>query len=223
MGEMPDSRPALGAVWDGSGTTFALRSRVADGVELCLFGPDERRVEMRRVGDGVFSTRVAGVGPGAEYGYRVHGPWDPATGHRCNPLKLLLDPHARSIRGDVAPDPSVYGHSLADPLRPSPLDSAPHTLRSVVVDPAFDWGGSRRPEVPLADTVIYETHVRGLTMLHPGVPQKLRGTYAGLGHPTIVEHLTTLGVTAIELLPIHTFVQDQHLLHTSRRNYWGYN
>ena len=225
---MPDSRPAAGAVWDGSGTTFALRSRVADGVELCLFGPDERRVEMRRVemrrvGDGVFSSRVEGVGPGTEYGYRVHGPWDPATGHRCNPFKLLLDPYARSIRGDVAPDPSVYGHSLADPLRPSPLDSAPHTLRSVVVDPAFDWGGSGRPDVPLADTIVYETHVRGLTMLHPGIPQELRGTYAGLGHPTIVEHLATLGVTAIELLPIHTFVQDQHLLHTSRRNYWGYN
>jgi isoamylase len=223
MEVMSRIRSPLGAVWDGSGTTFSIRSAVAEGVELCVFDRDESRHEMRRTNDGLYTLRLEGIGPGTEYGYRVHGPWEPAAGHRCNPAKLLLDPYALWIRGTIDSNPAIYGHSLADPAEPSPIDSAPHTMRSVVTDPTFEWQGSTAPNRPLADTIIYETHVKGLTILHPDVPEELRGTFAGLGHPVIIDHLLSLGVTALELLPIHQFVDDQHLIDTGRRNYWGYN
>jgi len=214
-----------GAHPDGGGTSFTVTSRVAYGVELCLFTPggDEHRVELPRVGDDTFSGYVPGVGAGARYGFRVHGPWEPAAGLRCNPAKLLLDPYGRRFEGRVDTHPAIYGHDLEDPALPSDLDSAPHVLRSVVADPSFDWGADRHPRVPLADTVVYETHVRGISRLHPDVPDHLRGTYAGLAHPAVVAHLLELGVTTVELLPVHQFVHEPHLLAAHRTNYWGYN
>ncbi len=214
----------MGATPTADGVSFALRSDVADGVELCLFdGADETRIGMDRGGNGVFSTHVAGVSPGAVYGFRVHGPWDPKIGQRCNAAKLLLDPYGRLFVGAVESDPSIYGHDVDEPSRISPLDSAPHVMKSVVIDSAFDWGDDRPPRHSMADTVLYETHVKGITKRHPDIPSELRGTYAGLAHPITIEHLRRLGVTAVELLPIHQFVQDQHLLAAGRRNYWGYN
>jgi glycogen operon protein len=215
----------LGAIWDGRGTRVTVASTVAEGIEVCLFEPDgaERRVELTPAGEDLFSVHLPDLGPGAAYGLRVHGPWEPRRGLRCNPLKLLVDPYARSVTGEIRGNPALFGHDLADPDRPSRIDSASATMRGRVIDPSFDWGDDRPPAIPLADSIIYETHVRGISRLHPGVPKELRGTYAGLGHPAVIEHLTGLGVTALELLPIHQFVQDQHLLDSGRRNYWGYN
>ncbi len=214
----------LGATPTVDGVWFGLRSDVADGVELCLFeGADEVRIEMRRKSGAVFSVFVPGVSPGTVYGFRVHGPWDPKTGHRCNAAKLLLDPYGRRFVGSVESDRSIYGHDIDDPTRISPLDSAPHVMKSVVIDGTFDWGDDRSPGHSMADTVLYETHVKGITKNHPDIPDELRGTYAGLAHPVTIDHLTRLGVTAVELLPIHQFVQDQHLIAAGRRNYWGYN
>ncbi len=214
-----------GAHWDGSATTFSLTSRHADGVELAVFDSEdaEQRHAMSEIAPGRFETVLSGVGPGTRYGYRVHGPWEPNRGHRYNPNKLLVDPRARHMVGHVTPSPALAGHFLPDPALASPLDSAPYTLRSVVVSSAFDWEGVTSPNRPLADSVLYETHVKGISKLHPGVPGELQGTYAGLAHEAIIGHLLELGVTTIELLPIHQFVQDQHLLQTGRRNYWGYN
>lgn len=220
---MHDSSP-LGATPTTGGMRFSLRSDVADGVELCLFdGPEEFRIAMEHTGNGVFSTTVPGISAGAVYGFRVHGPWDPKRGHRCNAAKLLLDPYGRQFVGTVGSDPSIYGHDLGDPFRISPYNSAPHMMKSVVIDSSFDWGDDRPPGHSMADTVLYETHVKGITKSHPDIPSELRGTYAGLAHPVAIEHLSRLGVTAVELLPIHQFVQDQHLIAAGRRNYWGYN
>ena len=178
---------------------------------------------MEQGGNGVFSVNVPGVSPGAQYGFRVHGPWEPKAGHRCNDAKLLLDPYGRQFAGAVEGDPSIYGHDIDDPFRISPLDSAPHVMKSMVIDSSFDWGDDHSPGHSMADTVLYETHVKGLTKNHPDIPSELRGTYAGLAHEVMIDHLSRLGVTAVELLPIHQFVQDQHLLVAGRRNYWGYN
>ncbi|MDH3250489.1 MAG: glycogen debranching protein GlgX [Acidimicrobiia bacterium] len=220
---MHDSSP-LGATPTSDGVRFALRSDVADGVELCLFdGPEEFRIGMERTGSGVFSTTVPGISAGAVYGFRVHGPWDPKRGHRCNAAKLLIDPYGRQFVGSMESDPSIYGHDLGDPFRISPHNSAPHMMKSIVIDSSFDWGDDRPPGHSMADTVLYETHVKGITKNHPDIPTELRGTYAGLAHPVTIEHLGRLGVTAVELLPIHQFVQDQHLIAAGRRNYWGYN
>ena len=215
----------LGATYDGLGTNFSVFSEVAESVELCLFDDDgrEERVALREMTGYSWHAYLPGVEPGQRYGYRVHGPWDPAGGLRCNPAKLLLDPYARAIDGAVIWAPSVFGQRLDDPDQPNPEDSAPFMPRSIVVDPSFSWGDDRPPNRPEHESIIYETHVKGLTMTHPGVPEELRGTYAGLAHPAIVEYLLELGVTAVELLPVHHFIHDGSLLERGLRNYWGYN
>ncbi|MER6678968.1 glycogen debranching protein GlgX [Streptomyces sp. NPDC000983] len=212
----------LGASYNGQGTNFALFSEVAERVELVLVDDRGRHstVETAEVDGFVWHCFLPGVGPGQRYGYRVHGPWDPELGHRCNPAKLLLDPYTRAVDGQMDNHPSLFERA---PHGPSPADSAGHTMLGVVTDPYFDWGDDRPPRRPYADTVIYEAHVRGLTRTHPGVPAELRGTYAGLAHPAVVEHLTSLGVTAVELMPVHQFVQDGVLTDRGLANYWGYN
>ena len=223
--EMPTSTPALGAHHDGQGATFALFSSVADGVELCLF--DDSGAETRwnlQQGEGfVWQGYLPDPRAGQRYGFRVHGPWDPPSGSRCNPAKLLLDPYARAVAGDVRWHPAVYGHVADDPNRLDEQDSAPYVPRSLLMGAAgFDWGDDRRPGRAMADSIFYEVHVRGFTKLHPDVPEALRGTYAGLAHPAAVAHLQRLGVTAVELLPVHTFVHDAFLVERGLRNYWGY-
>jgi glycogen operon protein len=215
----------LGATFDGKGVNFAVYSEVASEIELCLFDEDggERRGRLPRMDDNCWHGYLEGVGPGQRYGYRVHGPWEPARGMRCNPAKLLLDPYARAIEGQVSWDRAVFGHSLEDGDMPEPADSARFVPRSVVADPAFDWQGDVRPAIPMKDTIVYETHVKGFTALHPGIPPDQRGTYAGLAHPAAIRHLTDLGVTAVELMPVHQFVQEGHLLDKGLRNYWGYD
>ncbi|KUN76313.1 glycogen debranching protein GlgX [Streptomyces griseoruber] len=212
----------LGADFDGKGTNFALFSEVAERVDLVLVEDDDshRTVPLTEVDGFVWHGHLPGVGPGQRYGYRVHGPWDPAGGHRCNPAKLLLDPYARAVDGRTDNHPSLFERAGDGP---DPADSAGHTLLGVVTDPAFDWGDDTPPRRSYADTVIYEAHVRGLTRTHPEVPRALRGTYAGLAHPAVTEHLTSLGVTAIELMPVHQYVQDGVLIDRGLSNYWGYN
>jgi isoamylase len=221
--EIPAPAP-LGARHDGRGATFALFSSVADGVELCLF--DDSGAETRwslDQGDGfVWQGYLPDVAPGQRYGFRVHGPWDPPAGVRCNPAKLLLDPYARAVAGEVRWDPAVYGHAADDPNRADGSDSAPYVPRSVLVAEDFDWGDDRPPGRGMADSIFYEVHVKGFTELHPDVPEKLRGTYAGVAHPAAVAHLQQLGVTAVELLPVHQFVHDAQLVERGLRNYWGY-
>jgi glycogen operon protein len=215
----------LGATFDGSGTNFALFSEVAERVELCLFDEQdaETRVDLREVDALVWHGYLPNVGPGQRYGFRVHGPYEPEHGHRCNPNKLLLDPYAKAVDRDIDWDESLFPYRFADHDQRNDDDSAPHMMKAVVVSPYFDWDNDRPPRTAYADSVIYETHVRGLTMKHPAVPEELRGTYAGLAHPAVVEHLTKLGITAVELLPVHQFVQDHHLVERGLRNYWGYN
>jgi glycogen operon protein len=216
----------LGATFDGSGTNFALFSEVAESVELCLFdddGGNEQRVRLTEVDAYVWHAYLPGVQPGQRYGYRVTGPWDPTKGLRCNPNKLLLDPYAKATAGDIDWDPSLFGYDFDDPDSRNDADSAAHMLHGVVINPFFDWEGDRRLDIPYNETLVYEAHVKGLTRLHPDVPEELRGTYAGLAHPAVVEHLHKLGVTAIELMPVHQFVQDDALLKKGLRNYWGYN
>ena len=213
---MTPGRPSpLGATWDGDGVNVALRSASAHAVELCLFDDDgaERRVPLTaRTGD-VWHACLPGLRPGQSYGFRVHGPYDPAVGARHDPAKLLLDPYARQVVGDLRLDDALLEHGR---------DSAPHVPRSVVVDGAFDWGDDAPPRTPWSRTVIYELHVKGFTALHPGVPEHLRGTYAGLAHPAAVQHLLDLGVTAVELMPVQAFVSEPHLLRRGLTNYWGY-
>ncbi|MFF4490784.1 glycogen debranching protein GlgX [Streptomyces sp. NPDC001544] len=212
----------LGASFDGQGTNFALFSEVAERVDLILLDDagTETSVPLGEVDGFVWHGYLPGIGPGQRYGYRVHGPWDPDLGHRCNPAKLLLDPYARAVDGQIDNHASLYERA---PDGPSPADSAGHSMLGVVTDPHFDWGDDRPPGRPYADSVIYEAHVRGLTRTHPGVPERLRGTYAGLAHPAVIEHLTSLGVTAVELMPVHQFVHDGVLQDRGLSNYWGYN
>ncbi|HEV7898024.1 MAG TPA: glycogen debranching protein GlgX [Planosporangium sp.] len=221
----PGSRYPLGASYDGTGTNFALFSEVAERVELCLFDPDgdETRVDLTEVDGFVWHAYLPGIEPGQRYGYRVHGPYDPSRGFRCNPHKLLIDPYAKAIDGDVDWGPAVYAYEFDDPDRRSELDSAPHMPKAVVVNPYFDWGNDRPPRTSYHETVFYEAHVKGLTFQHPKIPEDLRGTYAGIAHPAMIEHLRTLGVTAIELMPVHQFVDDHHLADRNLSNYWGYN
>jgi len=216
----------LGATYDGVGTNFSLFSEVAERVELCLFDSSgrERRIDLVEVDGYVWHAFVPGVGPGQRYGYRVHGPHAPEAGLRCNPAKLLLDPYAKTIDGGVRWDPAVYGYPLGgDDLARNDSDSAPFVPRSVVTNPWFEWGDDRPPRTPWHETVLYECHVKGFTMRHPDIPEELRGTYAGLAHPAAVDHLRRLGVTAVELMPVHQFVHDHHLVDRGLRNYWGYN
>ncbi len=225
----PGAAYPLGATFDGSGTNFALFSEVAERVELCLVdvGEDgsrkETRVELTEVDGYVWHAYLPGVQPGQRYGYRVHGPWDPAQGLRCNPSKLLLDPYAKATVGEIDWDQSLFGYDFGDPDSRNDDDSLDRMMLGVVTNPYFDWEGDRHPRTPYADTVIYEAHVKGLTATHPDVPENLRGTYAGLAHRSVVEHLKGLGVTAVELMPVHQFVHDDVLLQRGLLNYWGYN
>jgi isoamylase len=220
----------LGATYDGTGTNFSLFSNVAEAIELCLFGepngdavPTEERIELREVDGYCWHTYLPDVRPGQRYGYRVHGPWNPAQGLWCNPSKLLLDPYAKAVAGTIDWDPACFAYDFADPKKQNTADSAAHVPHALVGDPFFDWGNDRSPRHPMHETIVYETHVRGMTLQHPAVPEELRGTYAGLAHPAVVEHLTSLGITAVELMPVHQFVHDHHLVQRGLRNYWGYN
>jgi glycogen operon protein len=215
----------LGATPEEGGVNIAVQSEIADAVEVCLFDEDgkEERVELPERTAHVFHGFLAEVGSGRRYGLRVHGPWDPSAGLRCNPRKLLLDPHAVAIEGEVEWDEAVFGHHFDDPRRMNEADSAGFMPRSIILGPDFDWGDDVRPGTPLDETVVYETHVKGLTQRHPAVPEHQRGTYAGLAHPAVREYLVDLGVSAVELLPVHQFVHDAHLLEKGLRNYWGYN
>ncbi|HVF58455.1 MAG TPA: alpha-amylase family glycosyl hydrolase, partial [Thermoanaerobaculia bacterium] len=225
MDVWPGQPAPLGATWDGEGTNFSVFSSVAVRVELCLFDETgrERRADLPERTALCWHGYVPGVGPGRRYGFRVHGPWDPARGRRCNPAKLLLDPYARAIDGDLRWGEEIFAHRWGDPDARNDADSAPAMPRSIVVDPRFDWRGDRPPAVPRHETVIYETHVKGFTARHPAVPPELRGTYAGFAHPAAIDHLRRLGVNAVELMPVHQFVHDGHLLERGLRNYWGYN
>ena len=215
----------LGATFDGAGTNFALFSEAARRIELCLIDPDgsEERVEMHEVDGFVWHCYAPRVGPGQRYGYRVHGPYDPPAGHRCDPSKLLLDPYAKAVEGQIDGDPSLFSYHFGDPRERNKNDSLGHTMLSVVINPYFDWANDRPPNREYHESVLYEAHVKGLTMTHPGVPEDIRGTYAALGHPSVIQHLTDLGVTAIELMPVHQFVQDTTLVDKGLSNYWGYN
>ncbi len=219
-----DSYP-LGATYDGAGTNFGLFSEVAHRVELCLFDDDgtESRVDLREVDGFVWHGYMPGISPGQRYGYRVHGPYNPFAGQRCNPAKLLLDPYAKAIDGHVTWGQPVFSYPFGHPDRRNNADSARYVPRSVVINPYFDWGLDRPPHTPYHETVIYEAHVRGLTKEHPVVPEEQRGTYLGIAHPAIISHLHRLGVTAIELMPVHQFITDSHLDERGLRNYWGYN
>jgi glycogen operon protein len=217
----------LGATYDGTGTNFSLFSEVAEGVELCLFDADggERRIGLGEVDGFCWHAYLPRVGAGQRYGFRVHGPWDPARGQRCNPNKLLLDPYAKSVDGGVDWDPACFPYDVrsGDPTSRNDQDSAPHVPKAVVVSPFFDWGSDRPPDTPLHESVIYEMHVKGFTVTNPDIPPALRGTYAGLAHPVAIDYLTSLGVTAVELQPVHQFVHDARLVERRLRNYWGYN
>ncbi|MEU8520459.1 glycogen debranching protein GlgX [Streptomyces sp. NBC_01216] len=221
----PGQAYPLGATYDGAGTNFAVFSEAAHRIELCLLHDDgsETAVELRETDAFVRHAYLPGVMPGQRYGFRVHGPHAPEQGQRCNAAKLLLDPYARAVSGRIDWGEAVYGYHFGRPDSRNDLDSAPHTMTSVVVNPYFDWGDDRRPRTDYHRTVIYEAHVKGLTMLHPELPEELRGTYAGLAHPSVIGHLKELGVTALELMPVHQFVNDHRLVDAGLSNYWGYN
>ncbi|MEU3472426.1 glycogen debranching protein GlgX [Rhodococcus sp. NPDC006774] len=271
----PGSAYPLGATYDGAGTNFALFSEAAEAVDLCLIADDgtETRIRFEESDGYVWHAYLPTVEPGQRYGYRVHGPWDPAAGHRCDPSKLLVDPYGKAFEGSFDGDRSLFSYNmdapapepeaevrideesadsldaeapfedatdLADPddeiIEDAPIahddvpnndfpqhDSLGHTMTTVVINPFFDWQADRAPKRPYHETVIYEAHVKGMTINHPDIPESERGTYAGLAHPVIIDHLNHLGVTAIELMPVHQFMQDQVLLDKGLRNYWGYN
>ncbi len=221
----PGSPYPLGATFDGSGTNFALYSEGAERVELCLFDDDgnETRVDLVDVDAYVHHGYVPSVQPGQRYGYRVHGEYDPRSGKRFNANKLLLDPYAKAVEGQVEWGQEVFGYDFGDPDSRNDEDSAAHQMMGVVVNPYFDWSGDRLPKTPYAESFIYEAHVRGLTQLHPAIPEEIRGTYSAIAHPAIIEHLQKLGITAIELMPVHQFVTDSVLEEKGLSNYWGYN
>ena len=215
----------LGATYDGSGTNFALFSEVATGVDLCLFDDDgvETRVPLLEVDAFVWHAYLPTVSAGQRYGFRVHGPYDPAAGHRCNPAKLLLDPYAKAVEGDIDWDEACFSYRFEDPDVFNDADSAPHMPKSIVISPFFAWDNDRHPRTPYNETVIYEAHVKGLTQTHPQIPEEIRGTFAAIAHPVMLEHYKRIGVTAVELMPVHQFVHDSHLADRGQRNYWGYN
>src|SRR6478609_6126140 len=221
----PGAAYPLGATYDGSGTNFTLFSEVAERVELCLFSPDgdETRFELPEVDGFVWHAFLPGIEPGQRYGYRVYGPTDAANGLRCNPNKLLLDPYAKAIDGTIEWDESLFGYHFGDEDSVNNDDSATHMPKCVVINPFFDWANDRSPRHPYAESVIYEAHVKGMTELHPEIPDEMRGTYAGMAHPVMIDHLTSLGITTLELMPVHHFVNDSFLVDKGLSNYWGYN
>ena len=223
-------RPApLGASWDGEGTNFAVYSRHASGVTVCLYEPDGdepiHTVEVQERTNGVWHVYVPGVHVGMRYGFRVDGAYEPKQGHRFNPSKLMLDPYAKAIDGKVQWDPSVFPYVFesTDDSEPDDHPNDQFVPKGVVAHWDFDWEGDRRPNIPLNESVIYELHVKGFTQLNRLVPEPLRGTYAALAQPEVIDHLQGLGVTAVELLPVHQFVHDHFLRERGLRNYWGYN
>ncbi len=231
----PGTSYPLGATYDGAGTNFSLFSEIAERVDLCLIDSSGREscVNLDEVDGYAWHAYLPGVSPGQRYGFRVHGPFDPAAGHRCDPSKLLLDPYGKAFDGDFDFSQALFSYDLAvvdgdgarpgDTGTPPMVDSLGHTMTSVVINPFFDWAFDRSPRTPYHETVIYEAHVKGMTQTHPGIPADLRGTYAGLSHPVIVDHLKSLNVTAIELMPVHQFMHDHRLVQLGLRNYWGYN
>jgi isoamylase len=225
--QWPGQPYPLGATYDGVGTNFAMFSEVAERVELCLFddtGGNEKRLDVTEADGYVWHCFLPGIGPGQRYGYRVHGPHLPDAGVRCNESKLLLDPYARALDGEMKWDPAVYGYPLGgDDRARNDDDSAPFVPRSVVTNPWFEWGDDHPLRIPWHETLLYECHVKGLTMRHPDVPPDLRGTYAGMAHPAVIDHLKRLGVTAVELMPVHLFLHDHYLTEQGLSNYWGYN
>ncbi|WP_104128974.1 glycogen debranching protein GlgX [Cryobacterium sp. Y57] len=225
METWPGTAYPLGATFDGSGTNFALFSEAAQRVELCLIDEDggETRVEVRESSAFIWHCYLPLVQPGQRYGYRVHGTYDPAAGNRANPSKLLLDPYAKATTEAIDWDPSLFSYDFDDPDSPNNDDSASHMMLGVVVNPFFDWTGDRSLRTPYSESFIYEAHVKGLTKLQQSVPETQRGTYAGLAHPSVIDHLQKLGVTAIELMPVHQFVDDGTLVDQGLNNYWGYN
>ncbi|MGI8574720.1 MAG: glycogen debranching protein GlgX [Egibacteraceae bacterium] len=226
MNVWPGTAAPLGARWDGRGTNFAIFAERAEKVELCLFDAEghELRLKMPDRTGFVWHCYLPGVGPGRRYGFRVHGPYEPEQGHRHNPDKLLIDPYAKAVDGRLDWDASLFGYTLGEgDLVPDSRDSARHMPKSIVVNPFFDWGTDTHPHTPWSETVIYETHVAGLTMRHPDVEPELRGTYAGLASPPVIDYLCSLGVTAVELQPVHHFIHDHFLVEKGLRNYWGYN
>ncbi|MER3390485.1 MAG: glycogen debranching protein GlgX [Microcella sp.] len=225
MQTWPGSAYPLGATFDGNGTNFALFSEAADRVVLCLFDDDrvETQIELVEVDAHVWHAYLPQVQPGQLYGYRVHGEHDPARGLRANPNKLLLDPYAKAVSGEIDWDESLFPYRFGKPDKRNDLDSALHAMLGVVINPYFDWQGDRPPRTPYSSSVIYEAHVKGLTMTHPDIPAEIRGTYAAIAHPVIIDHLRKLGITALEVMPVHQFVHDKHLVDQGLRNYWGYN
>ncbi len=221
----PGAWEPLGVTADDDGVNVAVWTPGAEAVEFCLIDEDatEHSVKLAETTFHIFHGYVPGVKPGQRYGFRVHGPWDPKSGLRFNPAKLLLDPYARAIEGRMQPNPAIFGHQGSNDLVREDNNSAPYVPYSVVVRDDFDWEDDRPPGTRWGDTVIYELHVKGFTAKHPDIPQELRGTYAGLAHPSAIEHLRNLGITAVELLPVHHFIDEVHLLESGLSNYWGYN
>ncbi len=221
----PGKAYPLGATYDGTGTNFAVFSEAAEKVELCLFDADgtETRITLPENDAFVWHGFIPNIEPGQRYGYRVHGTYDPPSGQRCNPNKLLLDPYSKAIDGNFDWNQSLFSYNFGDPDSRNDDDSAASMPKSVVINPYFDWGNDRPPDYEYADSVIYEAHVKGLTQTHPDIPENIRGTYSAVAHPVIIEHLQSLGVTAIELLPVHHFANDSTLIDKGLSNYWGYN
>ncbi|MCV7408237.1 glycogen debranching enzyme [Mycobacterium florentinum] len=221
----PGKAYPLGATYDGAGTNFTLFSEIAERVELCLFDADgaETRITLPEVDYFVWHGYIPAIEPGQRYGYRVHGPYDPAEGLRCNPNKLLLDPYSKAIDGTFDWNQTLFSYNFGEPDSRNDDDSATSMPKSVVINPYFDWGNDRPPSHEYADTVIYEAHVKGLTQTHPDIPEQIRGTYGAVAHPVIIDHLKSLGVTAIELMPVHHFANDSTLVERGLSNYWGYN
>jgi isoamylase len=224
----PGTPYPLGATWDGWGTNFTLFSEVAERVQLCLFDEDggtftETQIELTEIDGFVWHGYLPGITPGQRYGYRVHGPYEPPRGRRCDGSKLLLDPYGKAIEGDIKWDESLFDYQFGNSKKRNTTDSAPQMPKNVVINPFFDWGNDRAPQIPYHETVIYEAHVRGLTLCHPDVPAAQRGTYAGLAHPSVIAHLQRIGVTAVELMPVHQFIAEKTLVANGLTNYWGYN
>lgn len=225
MQSWPGKSYPLGSTLGEEGTNFALFSQVATAVELCLFDDqgEETRLPITEVDAFIWHIFVPGIKAGQRYGFRVSGPWDPAQGVVCNPAKLLLDPYAKAICGDIEWGQAVFGYTFGEPQTANAENSAPFTMMSVVADTGYDWSGESRPQHAYRDLVIYEAHVKGLTETHPDIPENIRGTYAAVAHPAITEHLKSINVNAIELLPVHQFINDDALIIRGLTNYWGYN